>query len=1278
MRNTYFPVVQCGALEICGNGIDDNCNGEVDEGCSVCDEGETAKCPYTGDIADEGVGLCKAGTKTCTNGQWGACGGEVLPALEACDTLDNNCDGNTDETCAGPSCDNVPAGSTLNPGSGNLYHDQPVGKSGVTLSYNSIDKSSGALGRGWTHTYNESISSGPTLDSIALRKPDGRVVYFKFSSGAYHPEARSGEHASIVKRSDNTFALAHKDGSVHAFDSSGKLASMTDRNNNSTVLTYAANNLVSVADPAGRVTGFAYDGQGRIIGVTAPGGATTTFAYDGGGNLASVTDANGGAWTYTYGAGGKMTSKTTPAGATTAYAYDSSGRLASSTDATGNVKTFSYDPANATVTAAENGAAYTYTYDPALDVRLAETDPLGNVTRYAYDSIRNLLSKTLPDGSSESYAYDADGNLASKTNADGTTEGYTYNSFGQPTSMTDGLGNTTRYEYDAKGNLVSATDPSGATTAYEHDARGNVTKITDGMGRTTLVAYDAQNNVSLITDAAGAITSFTYDAAGNAASTTAPDGAITRLEYDAIGGLVKITDASGSATSYAYDAAGNRVSETDAEGNATVYAYDGKARLVSATDALGNVTKYAYASSGCPSCGGGPDKLASVTDANGNATTYDYDALGRLIKETDPLGNSIAYTYDARGNIATRIDANGATINYTYDAQGRLLKKTFADGTSAEFTYDARGNIITARNASASYSMSYDARGKLTAITDSNGRSISYSYDSTGARTKMTTPEGHTVNYNYDPAGRLSAIINGGGRRYEFGYDAMGRRTSLRLPNGVKTAYAYDSLGRLTSLTHRTSSDNIIDSFAYTHDRVGNRLSKTQTPSPLAGEGGGEGVRYYFAYDKFYRLLDSLTTKLNGKTPSPLAGEDKGEGVRSESFTYDAVGNRLIGPEAKTGYTYDAGNELVSIVPSPNPPLTRGDTGGSDWGEGTTFTYDKNGNLTKKTKKDDDGETKTYTYGYDYENRLTKVVKQESNETETVSFKYDPFGRRIEKKVEEIEDGKTESKTYTYVYDNEDIILEYLTKADGKIETASYVHGPGIDEPLAIERKGEVFYYHADGLGSIAALTDKKQKVVESYTYSSFGELKRKGDKVKNTFTFTGREWDKEVELYYYRARYYDPKTGRFISRDPIGFRGGDVNLYSYVGQNPVRWKDPLGLWVDPFSYLGGFVGAIGDFYKNYSDMRQANWKAEGTDKYFHCKANCEAAQRGPGGSDAACTISNTREWWDQNIKRYPASDSAEDQVANQYGRNQGTINRGASCTQICEPFRPPTLPPQY
>jgi RHS repeat-associated protein len=146
------------------------------------------------------------------------------------------------------------------------------------------------------------------------------------------------------------------------------------------------------------------------------------------------------------------------------------------------------------------------------------------------------------------------------------------------------------------------------------------------------------------------------------------------------------------------------------------------------------------------------------------------------------------------------------------------------------------------------------------------------------------------------------------------------------------------------------------------------------------------------------------------------------------------------------------------------------------------------------------------------------------------------------------------------VYDGEDIILQ--TQSDGTTTTVTpYVHGPGIDEPLAmIKDGGQPYYYHADGLGSIVAITDASGNIVQRYTYEAFGQLTADNPSFDNFYTYTGREYDKETGLYYYRARYFDAMEGRFISKDPIEFRSGTTNLYSYVQNNPINGTDPSGL----------------------------------------------------------------------------------------------------------------------
>ncbi len=222
--------------------------------------------------------------------------------------------------------------------------------------------------------------------------------------------------------------------------------------------------------------------------------------------------------------------------------------------------------------------------------------------------------------------------------------------------------------------------------------------------------------------------------------------------------------------------------------------------------------------------------------------------------------------------------------------------------------------------------------------------------------------------------------------------------------------------------------------------------------------------------------------------------------------------------------------------------------------------------------------------GYDYEDRPISAVRQDTDSAGvtvtnmTLAFKYDPLGRRVEKRADNVVSGLPVTKTHTYVYDNEDIILEIVetTVNNGAptTETIRYVHGPGIDEPLLIQKNGIAYYYHADGLGSIAALTDPQQNVVESYRYTAYGVTTKTGDIVNNPYRFTGREFDPEIGIYYYRARYYDPGVGRFITKDPIGFEGG-VNPYLYTGNNPVNRIDPLGLdWIDD---LANFSAGMGD-----------------------------------------------------------------------------------------------------
>ena len=245
-------------------------------------------------------------------------------------------------------------------------------------------------------------------------------------------------------------------------------------------------------------------------------------------------------------------------------------------------------------------------------------------------------------------------------------------------------------------------------------------------------------------------------------------------------------------------------------------------------------------------------------------------------------------------------------------------------------------------------------------------------------------------------------------------------------------------------------------------------------------------------------------------------------------------------------YTYDNIYQLTQAThPDPNMPMEQ-------------FSYDSVGNRLS-AEAETVGTPVATNYAYDWENRLTKV----GYPSMVAQYKYDPFGRRIEKNVN--------GDITRYVYDGPNIVTEY--DGNGNVKNA-YIHNLAIDDPLGVEQGGNIYFYHKDGLGSVTNLTDGTGSVVNSYTYKSFGEIYSQTGSLQQPFTFTGREFDPESGLYYYRARYYDPKTGRFWTKDPIGFAGGDFNLYRYGQNNPINFADPWGRYGWDVHYYKTYIWA--------------------------------------------------------------------------------------------------------
>ena len=575
----------------------------------------------------------------------------------------------------------------------------------------------------------------------------------------------------------------------------------------------------------------------------------------------------------------------------------------------------------------------------------------------------------------------------------------------------------------------------------------------------------------------------------------------TTFAYDSMNRVTSITYP-GATTSvqFHYDYRGRRDWVQDQNGNKTTYGYDDADRLISVTDAQSPTP-------GVTTYGYDTENnLTDIHDAMGNHTHMDYNANAVWLSAiTFPSGYVESYTWDnAFPIIRSKVDRNSQTINYNYDFQNRVWQKNYSDSTTTQFNYDAADRLSQVTDPTGTYTFTYDNMNRLTQATtdytfDTAGAlSVGYGYDAASNRTSMTDPQSLNTAYTYDVLNRLSTLAFNG-QTPAFGF-------------------GYDALSRRTSLTRPNGistsytydplsgllsvlhklGTTTLDGASYTYDNAENR--KTRTDKRL-------NTTLTYTYDNIYQLQ----TAKQGSTTM-------------ETYTYDDVGNRLSSLGVSP-YQYNSSNELSSL---PN----------------VGYTYDNNGST--KTRTDTTGIT---TYTWDFENRLSSVALPGSGGT--VSFKYDPFGRRVQK--------TSTSGTTNYLYDGPNAIEE--VDPNGAV-LARYIQGAGIDEPIAMLRSSATSYYEADGLGSVSSLSNTAGALANTYTYDSFGKLTASTGSIVDPFQYTGREFDNETGMYYYRARYYYQNVGRFISEDPLRFRAA-INFYPYVLNNPVRWRDPDGRKID-------------------------------------------------------------------------------------------------------------------
>lgn len=837
--------------------------------------------------------------------------------------------------------------------------------------------------------------------------------------------------------------------------------------------------------------------------------------------LAAIILPTGALYQFNY-TNGKLSGITDPAARVTGFTVDSQGDLTRIVNADGTSRYFTYD-ANHLMTRKtdERGNSAEYFYDRYGAIRevfspereVTEIAADGTVTtsrkierrKYGISNVKSLIND-LPAGTGipENPADVVRPQDITEQIVDGkgNTWKYQTNQFGGRLQYSDPLNNVTNYERDSNSNLISLTRAKGMTSGMFYDSLGNLIATRKNLYydyMETKITYEPKyNQPTSITDPLGNMTLIDYDSKGNPNKITDSSGTITTMEYNTHGQVTKVISAFGTTLE-----------------NQTMFAYDPVTfNLTSITDPLSHTTSFIYNSAG---------NVEQITDANGKISTFTYDPMNRVKIARDADGKVTSYTYDNLGNLVSVTDANNHTTTFTYDEQNQLTKTTNPLNEQKLYAYDINRNLSMVVTPKGAQIKLYNNAANMVEKKFLAEGEVDYTYDAEYNLTRVTN-EDSDLTFAYDLLSRLiQAQTAVPATSISYSYDVNNNLVSMTNPAGIVTNYIYDTLNRLTDI--KDQANQVISHYDY--DALSRRTGKSFAVSGLP-----------FAVNYQYDLASQLLAITN--LPTSIAN----------AYTYDNVGNRLSLTDNNGihNYNYDNVYRLLNST-NPNEAYTYDPVGNrnaliNNYDGGNrlldddiyTYTYDLDGNMTSKVKKVG-GETTTYTY-----NSEDQLIGVNNN----ISYKYDALGRRIEKNV---------SSTITrYVYDGEDIIQEL----DGNNQViTTYIHGPSIDEPILLEKNSQKYYYISDGLGSNTALVDQNGNIAQTYRYDSFGNIISSTGSLSQPYTYTGREYDTETGLYYYRARYYDAKIGRFLQEDPVWGQ----NLYSYCGNDPINLLDPLGLY---------------------------------------------------------------------------------------------------------------------
>jgi len=797
-----------------------------------------------------------------------------------------------------------------------------------------------------------------------------------------------------------------------------------------------------------------------------------------------------------------------------------------------------------------------YLYN-AIGKPIQAIDPIGRTTIYAYDT--NLIDLLTV------------GQVAA--GATNTLAQYTYNSQHLPLTYVDAAGQTSYFGFNANGQLVAATNALGQTLTLAYDANNYLTNIMGALpGATTGLTYDGFGRVRTVTDSEGYTVTYDYNALDLPTKVTYPDGTYeqvaynildpylsrnrmghwTATTYNALRQLTAIEDALGRITSFERCSCGALESITDPLGRTTTFLRDLQKRVTAKIYPDGTQLNYVYENT--------TSRLKSVTDAKNQTTLYSYFVDNNLAQVT--YSNAViatpgvAFTYDTNYNrLLTMGDGIGTTTyNYYSVAAGQLGAGRLASVTgplpnsTVTYGYDQIGRISSRAINGVAQALTYDALGRVTMVTNALGSFTNVYLDATALVTTNFYPNGQQTVFSYYGTNndeRLQQIQNltPGGQNlssFSYAYDSNGEITNWteQADNNTPTVQVeeYDPVNQLLASTIHsgTIAGTILKQFIYQYDAAGNRTSEQIQSSAGVSPAVGSAS---------YNNLNQLVSRTGNSGPMRFRGS------LNETGTVTVVGS----PATMTAYTNFTGYASVNTGTNTIQVIASDYSGHSQTNNyqvvvtnnsvAETITYDLNGNETSVISA-----TSTNTYQWDAANRLVQITQLSTNNPQLISqFAYDGFGRRAQ--IIELQNGVAVS-TNKYLWLEEELCEQ--RDSTGSIATKRFF---GQGEQIS----GTNYFFTKDHLGSVREMTDNLGAIRARYDYEPYGRKTKVQGDVDADFGFTGDYYHSTSRFYLTHYRAYDPNTGRWLNRDLIAERGG-LNLYAYVGNNPLKYRDISGL----------------------------------------------------------------------------------------------------------------------